>query len=173
MNPGARGHQGINRTLKRLQNYYHRPGMAKDVEDFILACSLCQKNKVSKITKVPMKITTTSTKPWEKLFLDVVGPLPISISHSEYILTFQDDLTKFSGAIAVPDQEAETIAELFVTEIICRFGAPSVILTDQGKNLLAKVFTHVCKLLQTLKIRTSAYHPQTNQVERTHRGPAE
>lgn len=167
------GHQGMNRTLKRIQNYFHWPNMAQDIEQFVSSCSLCQKNKVSRLNRVPMKITTTSTKPFEKIFLDVVGPLPISISHSKYILTFQDDLTKFAGAIPMPDQEAETIGEIFVTELICRFGAPATILTDQGPNLLAQVFVHVCKLLQTHKIRTSAYHPQSNQVERTHRGLAE
>lgn len=164
------GHQGINRTVKRIQNYYHWTGMARDIEEFIQSCITCQKNKISRINKMPMKITSTASKPFEKIFLDTVGPLPITLARNKYILTFQDDLTKFSGAIAIPDQEAETIAEKFVTEIICRYGAPQVILSDQGREFLAKCFTHVCKLLRARKIKTSAYHPQSNPVERIHRG---
>ena len=42
-----------------------------------------------------------------------------SENENKYILTFQDDLTKFSEAIALPNQEAVTIAKAFVNHIIC------------------------------------------------------
>lgn len=164
------GHQGMNRTLKRIQNYYTWTGMARDVEEFIARCSSCQRNKVSRINKIPMKITTSASKPMERVFLDIVGPLPITYNNNRYILTFEDDLTKFSEAIPLPDAEAETIAEAFVTKIICKFSAPQVILTDMGTNFLSKLFKAVCKLLSSKKINSSPYHPQTNPVERTHRG---
>ena len=167
------GHQGMNRTISRIKLYYYWPGMAKDVGQFIQSCPSCQRNKVSKINKVPMKITTTASKPFEQIFLDIVGPLPLSIQQNRYILTFQDNLTKFSGAIPLANQEAETIAEHFVTEIVCRFGIPQSIATDQGQNFLAECFAHVCKLLRAHKIKTSPYRPQSNPVERIHRGLAE
>lgn len=168
------GHQGINRTAKKIRAKFKWSKMHKDIKSFIRSCESCQKNKYSRNTKMPLVITTTAKRPFEKVFLDIVGPLPITDSHNKYILTFEDDLTKFCEAIAIPNQEASTIAESFVTHIICKFGTPSYVLTDQGANFLSAIFKETCKLLKISKIQTTAYHPQSNgSLERTHRNLAE
>ena len=81
-----------------------------------------------------MEITSSSSKPFEKIFLDIVGPLPLTISGNKYILTLQDDLTKFSQAYPIPNHEALTIANIFASQFICTFGIPEKILTDQGAD---------------------------------------
>lgn len=40
-----------------------------------------------------MVVTTTATKPFEKVFLDIVGPIEKSSKGNSYILTIQDDLS--------------------------------------------------------------------------------
>lgn len=168
------GHQGVARTLNRIKLKFFWKGMLKDVAEFITRCASCQINKSGKNTKVPMEVTTTSRVPFEKMFLDIVGPLPVSNEHNKYILTMQDDLTKFSEAIPIPDAEATTIAKVLVTQIICRHGTPRQILTDQGTNFLSAVFKGICKLLNIDKLQTTAYHPQSNgALERSHKTLAE
>jgi len=54
-----------------------------------------------------MEITITAEYPFEKCFMDVVGPLPISQGNNKYILTFQDDLSKYVVAIPIHQQDAE------------------------------------------------------------------
>ena len=78
-----------------------------------------------------MVISDMPTRPFEKGALDIVGPLTVTNCKqgNRYILTFQDHLTKFSKAIPLPDQEARTIAEAFITKIICEHGIPDKILT--------------------------------------------
>ena len=61
-----------------------------------------------------MEITTTAIHPFEKCYTDVVGPLPITQGNNRYILTFQDDLSKYVVAIPIPQQDAETIAKALV-----------------------------------------------------------
>lgn len=168
------GHQGVTRTYNRVKLSYQWPSMKASIRDYISTCSKCQANKVSRINKLPMKITSTASKPFELISLDIVGPLPFSQNSNKYILTFQDNLTKYSEAIPLPTADAHTVAEEFVTKIICRHGIPSTVLTDQGSNFLSKLFADVCKLLKSRKIQTTAYHPQTNgQLERSHRTLAE
>jgi len=58
------------------------------------------------------------------------------------------------------DIKADTIARIFVEKIICRHGAPTKLLSDQGANFLAKVMEVTCRLCNTLKLKTTAYHPQ-------------
>lgn len=117
-----------------------------------------------------MKITSTSTRPFEKIFLDIVGPLLVSHKNNRFILTFQDDLTKYSEAIPISNAEASTVAKEFATKIICKFGVPESILTDQGTNFMSKLFSKTCKNLKFNKLNTTAYHPQSNgDLERSHR----
>lgn len=163
------GHQGQKRMLSRIKSLYYWVGMKGDVVNFVRECDSCQKNKHSQKMKMPMQITTTAKRPFESIALDVVGPLNISDGNL-YLLTFQDNLTKFVGAIPIQNQEAETIAREFVEQIVLKYGTPAGILTDQGTNFLSILFTNVCKLLKIKKVKASAYHPETNgSLERSHR----
>lgn len=88
-------HQGVTRTFNRIYAQCHWKGMMKQIQDFIKKCSVCQKNKIgNKPLKEPMAITTTFSQPFEKIFLDVVGPLPRSHKGNSFVLTLLDDLTK-------------------------------------------------------------------------------
>jgi transposase InsO family protein len=92
----------------------------------------------------------------------------------QYLLTFQDNFSKFVGAIPVENLESQTIAENFVRHIVCNFGLPEVILTDQGTNFTSALFKNMCKMFKIKKIQTSAYHPQSNGgLERFHRSMKE
>jgi len=57
-----------------------------------------------------MEITTTAEHPFDKCHLDIVGPLPVTQGNNKYILTFQDDLSKYVVAVPLGQQEAETVA---------------------------------------------------------------
>jgi len=98
------------------------------------------------------------------------GYLNQTMDGHRYVLTFQDELSKFTLAVPIGQQDAMTIARAFVEEIILKFGITQTILTDQGSNFMSEIFRNVCKLLKMKKIKCTAYHPQTNgALERTHR----
>lgn len=78
------------------------------------------------------------------------------------MLTFQNNLTKFSKAISISNQEAATITKEFLTKIIFEYGIPNKILTNQGIIFLSKLFKDVCKLLKIEKIHITTYHPESN-----------
>jgi hypothetical protein len=85
------------------------------------------------------------------------------------VLTFQDELSKFTLAVPIGQQDAMTIARAFVEEIILKFGIPQTVLTDHASNFMSEVFGNVCKILKITKIKCTAYHPQTNgALERTY-----
>jgi hypothetical protein len=80
-----------------------------------------------------MEIATTARQPFQRCALDIVGPTDVTNKGNRYILTFQDDLTKFMAAIPIPKQDAETVARKFVQNIILKYGIPEVILTHKGR----------------------------------------
>ena len=88
---------------------------------------------------------------------------------NKYIVVITDI---FSWVEAFPIQsiDTETLATLLVNEVICRFGTPSYLHSDQGTNFTSNLMAAVCNLLGIEQTHTSFYHPQGNgQVERFNR----
>jgi hypothetical protein len=52
---------------------------------------------------MPMIITSTARKPFEKVALDITGPFPITEKVNKYILTITDDLSKLLVASPIPN----------------------------------------------------------------------
>lgn len=164
------GHLGGTRMLKRIQEKYYWKGMRSDVENYVKSCKLCQENKaLRKISRAPMRITTTSSTPFQRLALDIVGPLPDSgPARLKYILTLQDDLTKYSIAYPTRSTTAEETCECLL-HFISLFGIPKAILTDQGTNFTSELFKKTCNFLKIKQLWSSPYHPQTQgALERSH-----
>ena len=102
--------------------------------------------------------------------MDVLGPLPESESGNKYLPIVADYFSKWSKAFPMRDQEATTVAEILVREIISRFGAPFSLHSDQGRNFESTVFSQMCQLLGVKKTRTTPLHPQSDgMVERFNR----
>jgi len=91
-------------------------------------------------------------KSFKKCKLDIVGPLIVTSTDKKYILTFQNNLTKFRKAIPIPNQEAAIIAKKFTTKIVLEYGISEEMLTDKGTNFTSEMFKNVCKLLKINKV---------------------
>lgn len=99
-----------------------------------------------------------------------MGPLPVSSKGRKYILVVTDIFSKWVEAFALRSTDAETLATVLVDEVVCRYGVPSFIHSDQGANLTGQVVSSLCSRLGIKRTQTSAYHPQGNgQVERFNR----
>ena len=46
-----------------------------------------------------------------------------------------------------------------MNEVVCRYGVPASLHSDQGANLCSAVVQELCQLLGIDRTRTSAYHP--------------
>lgn len=164
------GHAGINRMIRNITKKYHWPGIYKDVTEFVKHCKTCQRNKHINLKRQPMEITTTAERAWEKIYIDLVGPLPETDNNEKYILSVQDELTKFIEAIPICNKEATTVADGLVKGVILRHGVPSTIASDQGTEFLNEVLRRVCSLLKIRQINSCAYsHQSIGALENTHK----
>lgn len=169
------GHKGVTKTLKRIQQYYTWKGIKQDVKDYVKACHDCQKRKLVRIkTKAPMLITDTPSEAFEKVAIDIVGPLPETEKGHKYILTTQDQLTKFCTAYPLIDTNSTTIADKIVNKYIYTFGSPRELLSDQGSNISGELMKEIARIFKIKQVKTSVYHPQSNgALERSHHVLAE
>jgi len=56
--------------------------------------------------------------------MDIVGPLTQTCEANKYLLTFQDELSKYTLAVPISQEDASTVARVFVEQIILKFGIP-------------------------------------------------
>ncbi|XP_065939370.1 uncharacterized protein [Magallana gigas] len=99
--------------------------------------------------------------PFQRVAIDMVGPLPKTKRGNQYILVMCDYATKYPEAIPLRSQDAEVVAEAMM-EVFTRLGVPKEILSDQGTNFMSSLITELCKLLSIRKLNTTPYHSQAN-----------
>ena len=79
----------------------------------------------------------------QRVAMDILGPLPQTPRDNKYILVIGDYFTKWTEAYAIPNMEAETVANIFVNEFVARHGPPEFLHTDQGKNFESNLMKEV------------------------------
>jgi hypothetical protein len=57
--------------------------------------------------------------PFERMAIEVAGPVPQSDQGNRYLLIAVDYFRKWPEAYAIPSQEASTVAEALVTNFLC------------------------------------------------------
>ncbi|KAG5324085.1 POL4 protein, partial [Pseudoatta argentina] len=156
-------------THRQIAQKFVWPSMAKDIKEWARTCLACQQSKIHRHNHTPpTRIPVPDTR-FEHVHIDIVGPLPPSKSF-RYLLTMIDRFTRWPEAIPLQDCTANTVAKMFFTHWVARFGAPRLITTDQGSQFEAQLFNTLAKLIRSKRCRTTAYHPESNGIiERWHR----
>lgn len=162
------GHFGVAKTYIRIKKHFYWKGMKRYITTYIANCAKCQRNKIGRATRMKLCETDLSHRPFENIYIDLVGPLPVTASGNKHILSMVDDLTRFVEFVAVPDQTANTVARALYEQILCRYTLPKVITSDNGANFLSNTFKELCQLLKIDRRLTSPFSPQGNLVERQH-----
>ena len=164
------GHLGLKKTLQRMRQRYYWPKMQRSVERYVASCQACQGRKTSGPPRIGRLIPIMASKPFERIGMDVLGPFKKSAAGNTNILVAIDYFTKYAETKAVPNADAQTVADFFVEQILLRHGAPEYLLTDMGRCFTNQLMRSVCAALETNYKVSSPYHPQTNgQVERLNR----
>ena len=98
---------------------------------------------------------------FERIAMDVAGPLPRSRRGHQYILVVCDYATRYPEAMALRKVDAGSVANQLI-QFFARVGIPREILSDQGTNFMLQLLRELYNLLNIRPIRTSLYHPQTD-----------
>ncbi|KAK9073364.1 hypothetical protein SSX86_007688 [Deinandra increscens subsp. villosa] len=149
---------------------YYWPGMHKLVTEEIRKCDSCQRHAPVSLKAKHNLVPVTSAWPFQKWGIDIVGPFPEAAGRVKFLIVAVDYFTKWTEAKAVASITGQHVKKFVWEYIVCRFGLPLHIVSDNGKQFADDPFRGWCEELGIIQVFASVAYPQANgQVERINR----
>ncbi|GJR21357.1 reverse transcriptase domain-containing protein [Tanacetum coccineum] len=121
-------------VAKALRTGYYWPTMHTDARKLIRECNDCQvhlpilRNSQHNLTPI------TSPWPFYKWGIDIVGPFSEGPSKVKFLIVAIDYFTKWIEAKPVATITSNQVKKLVWDNIVCRFGLPGEVVSDNGKQ---------------------------------------
>ena len=137
------GHLGEDRTFKKLQEWFYRPGRILSKLKWSGTCT-ARKRPTQKHRRSLQNVRCGY--PMQMVAADIVGPLPRNSHGNRYILVLSNYFTRWAEAYAIPNQEAKTIDNKLVdwTVACIQTKGQSTLVREVSK--LLEQDTHHCLL---------------------------
>ena len=163
-------HGGMAKTLELLRRNFFWPGLVRDVRNYVRHCEVCKTTKAPNfIMKPPMGNQTTSIRPFQRLYIDLLGPYPRSKNGYIGLLIVLDHLSKFHWICPLRKFSSTAIIEFLQKQIFHIYGVPESIVSDNGSQFRANDFNAFLTSYGIKHIYTALYSPQSNASERVNR----
>ena len=159
------GHIGISGTKSIIKDYYYWPSSDLDITIVVNECSLCQKykHKAGHQNKSP-KGSLKTNYPFQKVAVDIAGPMRPTRRGNRYILGMIDHFSKYPMLIPIKSTDSNTIIEAIFANWISVFGIPDSLHSDRGANLNSEKVMEFCSKFGIKKTATTPYYPQGDGV---------
>ena len=162
-------HPGIGKTFLKLQRYAYWPGYRRQAELYVRRCHICNQARRGPASRQGPLQPNPVSAPWQRLFLDLTGPHPISTSGFRYLATLMDGFTKFLIVVPLKNKSALTVARAIVDRVYTVFGVGDILTTDGGREFNNLIQDNLNRILGIQVCRVLPFKPQANAVERVHR----
>ena len=156
------GHYGPQRTARKILDCgFWWPTLLKDASLYCKSCPQCIRfGDISKKDEIPQQ-NMLFCEIFDVWGIDFMGPFPNSNGFL-YILLAVDYVSKWVEAIPTRTDDANVVHSFVRNNIICRFGAPRAIISDQGSHFCNKRIDGLMRKYGIIHKVATAYHPQTN-----------
>ena len=158
------GHRGIFSVLEVIRARFFWPNMRADIHHHVKSCHECQIRSLKRM-EIPLTISKPSIL-FAKIYVDIMHMPPAQ--GYKYIVAAKDDLSGTSEVQPLRKANAKSLAKFFWEYIYCRYGAPLLVVTDNGPEV-KEAFEKLLKRLGIPQVRITPYNHHANGVvERGH-----
>nr|XP_033513624.1 uncharacterized protein K02A2.6-like [Nicotiana tomentosiformis] len=110
-----------------------------------------------------MIVSATCRSVTSARFTDVIGPIEPALSNiHHFILVAIDYITKWVEQSIYKVVTTKVVADFVWNNIICRFGIPEFIITDNATNLNCDLMRDICEKFRIVHHNSITYGPQIN-----------
>ena len=160
-------HAGGQSTAKKaIHQGYYWPTMEKDASDFARRCDKYQRHANYPQQSPNELVSMTSPWPFTVWGIELIGALPTGRGGAKYAVVAVDYFTKWVEAEPLVNIKAKQITTFVNKYIVCRFGVPYKIISDNGTHFEGGMFEEYCQEKGIKRSFSAIVHPQDNgQVE--------
>lgn len=156
-------HLGVKKTKRKLEDYFW-PGKSADIESHIKSCNICQHHKTKKGKPYGLLKSIKTSSLFERIHLDVVGPINQKTTGNRYIITAIDAFSRYAKVKVCSEVSTDCVMKFF-TKIVQEHGPPDHLVTDNGPQFKAAPFQEYLGLIGVHHSTTCEYHPQANGMD--------
>jgi hypothetical protein len=149
------GHRGETMTIDRVRLEYYWSGMTSDISAFVHRCPLCQRGMAKLPKKAALLSVPICSSPNKRLHIYLYRPLKTSAAGKHYVIVMTYAFTKYVELAAIPNKTEDQVGKVLFERWFCRFSAPTVMISDQGKEFCNELVNRLCALWDVDKWRTS------------------
>ena len=164
LHEGICGNHPEGRTLAHRAHThgYYWPTMKSDAADYVKKCDPCQ--RMSPILKSPVQdlVSISSLWPFAQWGIDIVGPLPTAPAQKKLLLVTIDYFSKWIEADAFSSIKDRDVTRFIWKNIVCRFGIPRSIVSDNGSQFDSRVYRDFFQELKIKNLYSTPRYPQSN-----------
>ena len=140
------GHLGLAKTTHKIMSRYFWYIMRKDIEKYVRGCEDCQTRKGTANAKPAGLLHPLSIGlPFDRVGIDLLGPFRRSKKGKKFIIVATDYATRWAETKAIFSGKIEPVASFILENIICRHGAPRVLLSDRGIVFRSQSYKRIIK----------------------------
>ncbi|XP_021986727.1 protein NYNRIN-like [Helianthus annuus] len=147
MHEGICGMHSGPRTIvtKAMNAGFYWPRMYETTSREIKKCDNCQLHApMTHRHKHPM-ISVSTSWPFQKWAIDIIGPLPEGPGGVKYVVVAIDYFTKWVEARPLAKITGEQMRRFVLDNIICRYGVPKELVSDNGVQFAVRPFKPWCE----------------------------
>ncbi|XP_076953885.1 uncharacterized protein LOC143628100 [Bidens hawaiensis] len=153
-------HMGAKMVVARaMRAGYYWPAMFFSAVKEIQKCDSCQIHASVGGKPKSTLIPVSSSWPFQKWGVYIVGPFPEGTGRAKFLVVAIDYFTKWVEAKPLRTIMGEQIKRFVWENIVCRFGLPYAIVSDNGKQSANNPFKEWCLQLKIKQTFTSVAHP--------------
>ena len=107
-------------------------------------------------------MSISSLWPFAQWGIDIVGPLPTTSAQKKLLLVAIDYFRKWIEAEAFASIKDKEVTKFIWKNIVCRFGIPRTIVSDNGPQFDSRVNRNFCQELEIKNLYSTPRYPQSN-----------